>query len=255
MPFEYIDIETAQSTPGLKMVVVKGVPSPWSESAKGILHVKGIPWKAIYHLPNDPVLAEWTGHNNAPVLMDEGSRPRTGWAEILLFAEAEAPNVPLLPEDAKNRAELLGLAHEMLGQEGLAWSRRLQVVHLGMQMDGPAKLRASYIGEKYGYDPQRLEAVSRRIQTLLSLFSERLRSQKEQGSNYYHGDRLSVLDIYSAATMALFAPLPDTQCALHPATRAGFSYLDAQTKEALDPLLLEHRDMIYEQHLELPLKI
>ena len=29
------------------MVVVGGVPSPWGEAAKGILHIKGIDWAAV----------------------------------------------------------------------------------------------------------------------------------------------------------------------------------------------------------------
>ena len=38
-------------------------------------------------------------------------------------------------------------------------------------------------------------------------------------------------------------------------TRAAFEALDAHTEAALDPLLLEHRDMMYANHLELPLTL
>ena len=51
MPFEYIDFEEARTAKGLRMVVVSGIPSPWSEAAKGIFHVKQIPWKAVLELP------------------------------------------------------------------------------------------------------------------------------------------------------------------------------------------------------------
>jgi hypothetical protein len=37
--------------------------------------------------------------------------------------------------------------------------------------------------------------------------------------------------------------------------RQAFETRDAQTKTALDPILLEHRDMIYAEHLELPLSL
>ena len=55
--------------------------------------------------------------------------------------------------------------------------------------------------------------------------------------------------------VALFAPLPDAQCAMDPLTRAAFETLDAATKAALDPVLLEHRDLMYERHLALPLSL
>jgi hypothetical protein len=66
---------------------------------------------------------------------------------------------------------------------------------------------------------------------------------------------LSAADVYSAAFMALFMPLPEVHCAMHPASRAAFSWLDDETLAALDPLLIEHRDMMYAKHLELPLSL
>lgn len=35
----------------------------------------------------------------------------------------------------------------------------------------------------------------------------------------------------------------------------GEEGMDAQTEAALDPILFEHRDMIYAKHLELPLSL
>jgi hypothetical protein len=39
------------------------------------------------------------------------------------------------------------------------------------------------------------------------------------------------------------------------ATRVAFETRDAQTQAALDPVLLEHRDMMYAAHLQLPLSL
>jgi len=47
--------------------------------------------------------------------------------------------------------------------------------------------------------------------------------------------------------MALFKPLPPDQCPMPDAIRPAF--------ESLDPILLEHRDFIYDEHLELPLSL
>lgn len=38
-------------------------------------------------------------------------------------------------------------------------------------------------------------------------------------------------------------------------TRMAFETRDAQTEAALDPILFEHRDMMYGEHLELPLSL
>lgn len=37
--------------------------------------------------------------------------------------------------------------------------------------------------------------------------------------------------------------------------RAAFETRDAQTRAALDPILFKHRDMMYAEHLELPLSL
>lgn len=47
MGFDYVSVEQAMEMGGLRMVVVGGVPSPWGEAAKDILHIKGIEWAAI----------------------------------------------------------------------------------------------------------------------------------------------------------------------------------------------------------------
>ena len=44
-------------------------------------------------------------------------------------------------------------------------------------------------------------------------------------------------------------------CAMSASTRAAFETREAQTEGALDPILLEHRDMMYAEHLELPLSL
>ena len=58
-----------------------------------------------------------------------------------------------------------------------------------------------------------------------------------------------------ATFAAVFRPLPHAQCAMDPATRAAFETRDPETDAALDPILFEHRDMMYAKHLELPLAL
>jgi len=69
------------------------------------------------------------------------------------------------------------------------------------------------------------------------------------------GDSLTAADIYSATFAAMFRPLPGAQCAMEGSTRAAFEFCDAATLDALDPVLFEHRDAMYRDHLELPLAL
>ncbi len=256
MPVEFVDFEEARDRDGLRMVVVTGVPSPWGEAAKGILHVKQIPWVAVRLDQRNAELIQWIGCASGPVAMYEGEAPRSGWAEILLFAERLAPEPPLLPSDAESRALVFGLSHEICGELGLGWLRRLEGIHAGLSGGGgfPAPV-AKYLGDKYGYRAEDAGDVSARVVELLQMLARRLHAQRDAGSRYYLGDRLSAVDIYSATFMALLQPLPKEECPMPDAMRAAFGSVEAATRDALDPILIEHRDHVYRTHLELPLTL
>lgn len=256
MTFEYISVEEARKRNGLRMVVVGNVPSPWGEAAKGILHIKGIEWAAVRLVYDSESLREWAGQRSGPVAIYDDEKPRAGWAEILLLAERLAPTPSLLPADPAERALAFGISHEICGEGGLGWSRRLQLIHAGVQNAGgfPEQV-AKYLGRKYGYRPGTGAAATARVAALLGMLGARLKSQHEKGSRYYVGNAPSAVDVYSAAFMALFRPLPHEQCAMSAGTRAAFETRDAQTEAALDPILLGHRDMMYAEHLELPLSL
>ena len=67
MAFQYVSVEDAIERGGLRMVVVGGVPSPWGEAAKGILHIKGIEWVAVRLAYDSEALKEWAGQRSGPV--------------------------------------------------------------------------------------------------------------------------------------------------------------------------------------------
>ncbi|MGP0060961.1 MAG: hypothetical protein ACLPID_16925 [Beijerinckiaceae bacterium] len=254
MTFQYVDLEDAMQRGGLRMVVVGKVPSPWGEAAKGILHIKGIEWVAVRLTYDSEPLKKWAGQRNGPVAIYENERPRPGWAEILLLAERLVPTPSLLPSDPAERALVFGLAHEICGEAGLGWSRRLQLVHAGMQNAGGfSKTVANYLGKKYGYSPEVGATSGARVAELVGMLVARLRAQREAGSRYYVGDSLTAVDVYSATFTAMFDPLPPDQCEMDHSTRTAFETRDAQTEAVLDPILFEHRDMMYAEYLELPL--
>jgi glutathione S-transferase len=256
MTVAYASVEEAMKRGGVRMVVVGGVPSPWGEAAKGILHMKRIPWVAVRLVYDSEALKEWAGQRSAPVLVYENERPRSGWAEILLLAERLAPTPSLLPRDAAERALVFGLAHEICGEAGLGWSRRLQLVHAGLRNAGGfSEPVARYIGKKYGYSAATGAAAGARVAELLRMLAGRLEAQRRAGSRYYVGNAPTAVDVYSATVAAMLQPLPPEHCNMDAGTRAAFSTRDAETAAALDPIFLEHRDMMYAEHLELPLSL
>jgi glutathione S-transferase len=256
MTFPYISVEDAIKRPGLRMVVVGDVPSPWGEAAKGLLHIKRIDWAAVRLVYDSEALKEWTGERSGPIAIYDNEKPWSRWNDILLLAERLSPEPALLPKDPAEWALAFGLAHEIVGEAGLAWSRRLDLIHAGLQNAGGFPERVSkYLAKKYAYSPAGGAAAASRIADLLKMLAARLAAQHHAGSGYYVGEAPTAVDVYSAACVAMFRPLPEAQCKMDAATRAAFERRDPQIKAALDPILLAHRDMMYAQHLELPLSL
>lgn len=256
MGISYVSVEEAIASRGLRMVVVGQIPSPWTEAAKGIFHVKRIPWTAVRLAYDSRALKEWAGQRSAPVAVYEDEPPRAEWAEILLLAERLAPSPSLLPAHAPDRALVFGLAHEICGEQGLGWSRRLQLVEAGLRgLGGFDPRAAAYIGKKYGYSPQAGQAATARVVELLTMLADRLKAQHARGSSYYVGQGLTAVDIYGATVLALLRPLPQDVCPMDAATRAAFEFREPATDAALDEVLLRHREMMYREHLALPLSL
>jgi glutathione S-transferase len=256
MTFQYVSVDEAIKRGGLRMVVVGGVPSPWGEAAKGILHIKHIEWVAVRLVYDSEPLKNWAGQRSGPVAIYEQERPRSGWAEILELAERIAPTPSVLPADAAARAVVMELARDIFGEGGLAWSRRLQMIHAGLNNAGgfPGRV-AGYLAKKYGYSPEVGATAGARVAEVLGKLVTRLKEQKKAGNRYYVGDSVTALDVYAATAMAMFRALPPAQCDMDAGMRAAFETRDAQTEAALDPVLFEHRDMMYAKHLELPLSL
>ena len=256
----YLDFEQIQQQSGLRMVVVKGLPSPWSEAAKSIFHIKQLKWTACYHDPSNREMSAWTGSRSAPVAIYNNEAPLESWLDILLLAERLEPDTPLLPKDPIQKDNAIELCRKICDEMGLGWCRRLDSVHKGLNgqdiKEGAyPKHIANYLAKKYGYQQAQGPHYGEYTISILKLLSDTLKAQHDKGNTYYLGDTISAVDIYSATFMACFQPLPENQCAMSAPIRAVFEALDEKTKAALDPVLLTHRDFIYAQHLVLPLSL
>jgi len=251
---EPISIEEARALPGLRLLVIQGVPSPWSQAAKAILRVKQIPYTLAQRAPSDPpgALEAWTGQASFPAAMYEQERPRTGWAEILLLAERLQPEPALVPSDPEQHAFFFGLCHELCGEMGLGWCRRLEGVAAGMQRTPPDPI-AVWLGGKYGYSPEAAALAPRRVRDVLGLLGELLAQSSARGGQYLLGAELTALDLYWATFCNLISPLPPEQLTIPERMRPLFTSPDPAIHELLRKTgLLAHRDRIYRERLELP---
>lgn len=247
---KYIELEEALDRPGLRLVLTAGVPGPWGEAAKGVLAVKRVPYTPVRQPPEGKreLLLRWTRQTSAPVAMYEDERPRSGWAEILFLAERLAPEPRLVPLDPAERALMLGLSFEICGEQGLGWSRRL-----GMLPPGP-RPDFDTMPWRYGLsEAGRVAGADARVNELLALLARQLHEQRAAGRRYLVGESLSALDIYWAAFSNLVQPLPHELCPM-PAWLRPIYDSSSRPVDAPDPLLIEHRDRIWQEHLGLPME-
>lgn len=257
MAIDYLSVADARGRDGLRLVLSIGVPGPWGEAAKSIFHAKGIPFAAVAQVPGMPNedLVEWTGHANAPVAVYDSETPRAGWAEILLLAERLAPEPRLVPVDAAERALMFGLSHEICGEQGLGWSRRLMMIDalLAPETGVAGRLAGETLGARYGYTKAAAAAAPQRVAALLGMLSKQLARQKDAGRDFLVGASLSAVDIHWAAFAVMFEPLPAEDCPMPEYLRGWYTNVGPVVAAALDPLLLAHRDRIYRSYLQLPM--
>src|SRR5580658_4418334 len=255
---EYVAIDKAVEMPGLRVVLMPGIPGPWGEAVKGFLHVKKIPYTKVIHDRRDSsALVRWTAQSSFPVMIYNDERPRSVWSEQLCLAERIQPTPRLIPANLDERVTMFGLSNELCGENGLGWARRLLLIH-GVAANPNADERARKgmlaFGGKYGYSQTSAEAAPARIAQIVAAFDARLESQHARGSRFLIGDQLSALDIYWAAFAALLQPLPLELCPMPPDLRRGYHYDDAGVQVAAAPLLA-HRDFIYREFLQLPVDL
>lgn len=246
----FVSITEARKMSGLRMACLRAVPSPWTEAAKGIFHVKGLDCQYAGQAEDDPenAIAQWAGDSSAPVVAFDDEPLRTGWAGILLLAERLAPETPLLPKDFEGRAEAMGLAHEICGEMGLGWAARNLLVGVGFASEGASGFHpkvGKFLSGKYGYREN--EDYRARVIGILEGLSERI-----AGKRFLVGDSLTAVDIYWAVFSNLFAPLPEEKLPMHPRFRQMWETAPADVKAAASTELMAHRDRIYDAYLETP---
>jgi glutathione S-transferase len=251
----YISIAQARAAPGLRLACLRGVPSPWTEAAKGIFHVKGLSCQYAAQSKDEPdgAIAAWAGDAGIPVVAYEQEKLRTGWAEILLLAERLASEPALIPAGAADRALLFGLAHEICGEMGFGWAYRLLMIQKSLGHSGESAFPinvATYLAPRYGFNPTHTRTAKTRVIDVLTMLSQRI-----EGRRYLLGNALTAVDIYWATFANLIMPLPEAELPAVPMIRAAYTCDDADVLGAVSKELRALQRRIYETHLELPVPL
>jgi glutathione S-transferase len=253
---QYRSFEEVRNHPGLRIVLVKGVPSPWGQAAKTIFEVKGLEYVAAPWIGGEAnaEIVAWGGEASAPIVAWAQKKPVNRWVDILYLAERLAPKPALIPADVVQRALMIGLSQEICGEMGIGWNRRLQLFAPAFA-SGQAPEGVTRMGSKYGFNQADAKAAGERTAASLRALSAQLKSQYGRGVKYFVGDALSALDIYWTAFSNLLDPLPKEQCPMPDAYRPGWKVADPVVKAALDPILMEHRARIFAECFRNPMEL
>jgi hypothetical protein len=252
---DYVKVEDARDKPGLRLALTMGVPGPWSQAAKYLFEYKDIPFMPVGQVgtQDNPELFDWTGHRNAPVAVFEGEAPRVGWYEIIMLAERIAPTPRLLPKALVARAATIGLIAEMAAPGGFAWQRRLQMVDVmyAASDDPKARKRPDILAARYGHNRAAADQSHQACSEFLNGLAAHLEFQAARGSDYLVGDSFTAADLYWACFSQLLMPMADDLNPMPERLRGPYTAPETLT---FDPMLIIHRNTMYERHLSLPLE-
>lgn len=253
---EFTDVEKLITLPGLRLVIVRQTPSPWSQAAKAMIEYKELDYTiGGQEVGGDnEALVTWSHQNSGPVVAWNDEAPRSNWLDILHLLERIAPTRPLVPADAAQRARMIGLSHEICGELGIGWNLRLRLFKPAMD-SGQAPEPIQRMGLKYRYNATDVALANERLVASIGLLGAELQRQSDRGCRYFLGDTVSALDFYWAAFCNI-ALLPDHGwIPLSPDWRAVFGPPDAAVDAAITAGLRGHRDHMMETYFKIPMEM
>lgn len=266
----YLEPEDAQNRSGLRLALTAGVPGPWSESAKKIFDYKKIDYLPVIQRAAEPneALVAWTGIRNAPIAIYNDEPPRTNFQDIVALAERLKPEPSLLPAEATERWQCFGISAAICGEGGYGWLRR----HVMGERPGrstspsakistttfsddapPATFDPHTLNRAYGGIEAEREAAAGRIVDILCSLEAQLASQRAAGSDYFVGSSITACDVHWACFSAMLKPMPAPVNPMPGWLREAYSYQGDLVDPDDYPLLIAHRDGLFEHHLGLPL--
>jgi hypothetical protein len=156
-----------------------------------------------------------------------------------------------VPENAADRAEMVGLGNELLGELGLLWCVRMLAL-TGAREQRPDDPLLNAMHAKYGSDDAALAAAPDRVRGILALFAARIRAQAKRGEEYLINGTPTALDFYWAAGSVLIAPRDEFGLVDR---AAAFAAAASAVAGEVDPELLALRDRMFARYYQLPLAL
>lgn len=254
---DWLSIEEGEPLGGLRVLLYRGLPSPWSQAAIAMFKLRNVSYTPVTKSDSDDdqAIFRWTGQDSYPAAVFNDEPACTSWSEILFLVERLGSGPSLLPQDPFERALNLGLCHEVFGQMGFCWSRRLMLFSgiLSSPNTHPGtRAFVEVLAKKYRYNETDAAAAGLRVADILRVLSQQLADQRARGSEYFIGDTLSALDIIWAVSTLFLQPLSQEDCALPEGLRRSYELSAEDIGMEIDSALIAHRDRIYRQHLALP---
>lgn len=245
---KYVDINEAINADGLRIVIVKAMPSAWGVAAKAMIDFKGLDYLCAHQIPmaDNPELEAWSGTNSGPVVAWNDEAPINRWDDILLLLERLAPEKPLVPENPADRIAVFGISREICGELGFGWNRRID-----MMRPAPGEEPGPF-AKKYSYRDADAAVADSRVIALMGELAARLKAQKANGSNYLVGDSVTAADFYWAAFCNFVHLQPVEEMPVNPDARPMFENTSPAIKAAIDPVLTAHRDHMTHTYYNLP---
>ena len=252
----YETIDDIIAADGLRLVLVQGFPNPWGQAAKAMMDYKQLSYRVGPQEAGgeNTALQAWAGTNSGPVVAWNQERPVNRWDDILMLLERLAAARPLLPVTAAERVQVLGLAHEICGELGLGWNRRLDMFRPAMESAEPPAAIAA-MAAKWGYTAESAAAANARVVDTLGLLTSVLEAQHSRGSEYFVGDGPTAVDFYWVMFSNLVDLMPPELCPLDAALRPLFSNVPEVIRAAVDPILLAHRERFLRAHCVVPMEL
>ena len=250
---DFVPLAEAKVASGTRIVVASNVPSPWSEAAKNLFHLAGLPFVAV-RVKDDPAgVNAWTGTDNAPVVVHDQEPMRSSWAAIIGLVARLAPG-RVLPLDPTRRAAVMGAVDLLAGESGLGWNVRLTMIHDGLAGDGaggfPARA-AGYLAGRYGYVAEEAAQLHAKIAAQLAVLERIL-----DGNDYYGGASPDALDVYAASFLTLLTPIEESDCpGFSPPLRAAFHSAAQKIGPLVPAPLRAQRARMFQHHLEWPIQL
>jgi len=248
---KYVDINEAIEADGLRIVIVKSMPSAWGVAAKAMIDYKGPDYLCAHQIPmsDNPELLAWSGTNSGPVVAWNDEPPINRWDDILLLLERVSPEPRLVPEASAERIEVFGIGREICGEIGFGWNRRIDLAR------PPAGEEPGVFAQKYNYREVEAALANSRVIALMKVLAARLKNQKENDSDYLVGKSVTAADFYWAAFSNFVAIQSPEECPMNPDARPMFLNTPVEITAAIDPMLIEHRDRIMRTYYKIPLEL